>query len=138
MLTKGPFINYTRVPRKGQGSEKSLHTLTLGRGSKPFLRNTFPSRYFILEIRRSSGLAGIIFDLHLEDKKHIRMSCFLPFLLFLISRQTGSFNVTDPFLKTFSYVEKEMDSYVRIGGRGLKNLTYPYMGVLLRPETVGA
>ena len=23
----------------------------------------------------------------------------------------------------------EMESYVRIGGRGLKNLTYPYMGV---------
>ena len=23
----------------------------------------------------------------------------------------------------------EMESYVRIGGRGLKNFTYPYMGV---------
>ena len=37
---KGPFINYVRVPR--EGLEKSLHTLTLGRGwSNPFLRNIF-------------------------------------------------------------------------------------------------
>ena len=26
-------------------------------------------------------------------------------------------------------LKNEMESYVRIGGRGLKNLTYPYMGV---------
>ena len=26
-------------------------------------------------------------------------------------------------------LENEMESYVRIGGRGLKNLMYPYMGV---------
>ena len=25
-------------------------------------------------------------------------------------------------------LKNEMESYVRIGGRGLKNLTYPYMG----------
>ena len=37
----GPFINYVRVSR-GEGFEKSLHTLTLGgRGSNPFLRNIF-------------------------------------------------------------------------------------------------
>ena len=44
-------------------------------------------------------------------------------------RQTGSFSVTDPFLTTFEYVENEMESCVRIGGRSLKNLTYPYTGV---------
>ena len=44
-------------------------------------------------------------------------------------RQTGGFSVTDPFLTTFNYVENEMESYVRIGGRGLKNLMYPYMGL---------
>ena len=38
------------------------------------------------------------------------------------------FSVTDPFL-TFYYVEKKKESYLRIGGGGLKNLTYPYMGV---------
>ena len=27
-----------------------------------------------------------------------------------------------------------MESYVRIGGRGLKNLTYPYMGVGVRSK----
>jgi hypothetical protein len=26
-------------------------------------------------------------------------------------------------------LKSKMESYVRIGGRGLKNLTYPYMGV---------
>ena len=25
-------------------------------------------------------------------------------------------------------LKNEMESYVRVGGRGLKNLTYPYMG----------
>ena len=43
-------------------------------------------------------------------QQHIRMSCF---------------SVTDPFLTTFYYVEKLNG----IEGRGLKNLTYPYMGV---------
>ena len=45
--------------------------------------------------------------------------------------QTGSFSVTDPFLTTFYYVEKlnGILGYVRIGGSGLKNLTYAYMGV---------
>ena len=42
-ITKyGHFINYVRVPREGEGLEKSLHTLTLGRGeSNPSLRNIF-------------------------------------------------------------------------------------------------
>ena len=45
--------------------EKSLHTLTLEEGvSNQFLCNIF-RRYFILEIARSSGLAGIIFHLRL-------------------------------------------------------------------------
>ena len=44
-------------------------------------------------------------------------------------RQTGSFSVTDPFLTAFYYVKNEVESYVRIGRRGLKNLTYPYVGV---------
>jgi len=26
-------------------------------------------------------------------------------------------------------LKNEMESYVRIGGRGFQNLTYPYMGV---------
>ena len=26
-------------------------------------------------------------------------------------------------------LKNEMESYIRIGGRGLKNLTFPYMGV---------
>ena len=29
----------------------------------------------------------------------------------------------------FIMLENEMESYVRIGRRGLKNLTYPYMGL---------
>ena len=29
----------------------------------------------------------------------------------------------------FIMLKNEIESYVRIGGRGLKNLTYPYMGV---------
>ena len=56
---KGPFINYVRVRREGGGLEKSPHTLTLGKGSNPFLRTIY--------IR--SGLAGIIFHLRLEGKK---------------------------------------------------------------------
>ena len=64
----------------------------------------------MLEIARSSGLAGIIFHLRLEGKKRIRMSCF---------------SVTDPFLTTFFMLKNEMESYVRIGARGLKNLACP-------------
>ena len=30
----------------------------------------------------------------------------------------------------FIMLKNEVESYVRIGGRGLKNLTYPYMGLL--------
>ena len=33
---KGSFINYIRVPRE-EGLEKSVHTLTLGRGDKRIL-----------------------------------------------------------------------------------------------------
>ena len=44
-------------------------------------------------------------------------------------RQTGSFSATDPFLTTFIMLKNEMGSYVRIRGRDLKILTYPYMRV---------
>ena len=62
---------------------------------------------------RSSGLAGIIFNLHLEGKTRIRMSCS---------------SVTDHFL-TFYYVEKRNGILHKNRGKGLKNLTYPYMRV---------
>ena len=39
------------------------------------------------------------------------------------------FSVTDPFLTTFYYVEKLNAILRKNRGRGLKNLTYPYMGV---------
>ena len=89
--------------------EKSLHIPNLGGGvrSNSFLRNIFQVDNFILEIARSSDLAGIIFYLRLEGKKRIRVSCFL---LVLILRQTGSFSVTDTFLTLFYYVENEMES----------------------------
>ena len=51
-------------------------------------------------------------------KKSIRMSCFL-----LILQRMNSVKYN------FSMLKNEMESYVRIGGRGLKNLTYPYMGI---------
>ena len=51
-------------------------------------------------------MAGIIFNLRLEDKTRIRMSCFLLVLLVLIYVKLGSFSVTGPFLTTFYYVEK--------------------------------
>ena len=73
-------------------------------------------RYFILEIKRSSGLAGIIFHLRLEGKKGIRMSC-----IWLVLQRMNSVKYNLIVLKN------EMESYVRIGGRGLKNLTYPYI-----------
>ena len=58
------FINYVRVPREGWVWKKSLHTLTLGRGGgQTHSYVIFPSRYYILEIVRSSDLAGIIFRL---------------------------------------------------------------------------
>ena len=44
-------------------------------------------------------------------------------------RQTGSFSVTDPFLTTFYYVEKRNGILRKSRGRGLKNLTYPNVGV---------
>ena len=43
-------------------------------------------------------------------------------------RQTGSFSVIDPFLTTFYNVEKRNGILRKNRGRGLKNLTYPYMG----------
>ena len=33
-VSKGPFINYVRVPREGGGRKKYLHTLTLERGGQ--------------------------------------------------------------------------------------------------------
>ena len=82
----------------------------------------FPSRYFILEIARSNGLAGIIFHLRLEGKKHIRMSCFL---LVLILRQTGNFSVTDPVLTTFHYVEKRNGILRKNRGEGFEKYYKP-------------
>ena len=46
-------------------------------------------------------------------QKSIRMSCFI---------------VTDHFLTTFYYVEKRNGILRKNRERGLKNLTYPYMG----------
>ena len=71
--------------------EKSLHTLTLGRRSNPILRIFCKVSIVLLEIARSSGLAGIKFRLRLEGEIRIRKSCF---------------SVTDLFLTTFYYVEK--------------------------------
>ena len=74
---------------KGGGSWKNLYILLLwGGGSNPFLRNIFQVDIYI-KIARSSGLAGIIFHLHLEGKKLIRMSCFLFVLLVLIYVKLG-------------------------------------------------
>ena len=57
----GSFINYVRVP--GVGDWKNLYILLLqGKGIQTHF-------YVILEIARSSGLAGIIFHLRLEGKK---------------------------------------------------------------------
>ena len=72
----------------------------------------------MLEIARSSGLAGIIFHLRLECKKRIRMSCFL-----LVSQRMNSVKYN------FIMLNNERETYVRIGRRSLKNLTYPYMGI---------
>ena len=72
--------------------EKSLHILTLGRGrGQTHSYVIFKIRYFILEIARSSDLAGITFNLRLTGKIRIRMRCF---------------SVVDAFLITFYYVEK--------------------------------
>ena len=57
--------------------KKSLHTLTLGERGQTHEYVVFSKSIFILEIARSSGLAGIIFHFRLEGKKRIRMSCFL-------------------------------------------------------------
>ena len=51
----------------------------------------------------SGGLAGIIFNLRLEGKKRIRMSCF---------------SVTDPFL--FYYVEKRNGILRKNRGEGFE------------------
>ena len=91
--------------------EKSLHTLTLGGGGQTHSYVMF--RYFIFEIARSSGLAGIIFHLRLEDKL-IRMNCF-----FTCFTNNYSLRFNSIMLKN------EIESYVMKEGRGLKNLTYP-------------
>ena len=106
---EGPFINYVRVPRREL--KKSLYTLTFGRGQNHSYV-IFSKSIFILEIVRSSGLARIIFHLRLEGKKRIKMS---------------GFSVTDPFLTTFYYVEKQ--NGILCKNRGLKNLTCLYMEV---------
>ena len=65
---KGPFINYARVPRE-RGLEKSLHTLTF-KGREGYQTHSYvifsKSRYFMLEIAWSSGLADIIFHLSIN------------------------------------------------------------------------
>ena len=47
---KGPFINYVRVPREG-GLEKSLHTLTLGRGGETHSDVIFSKSIFYIRNR---------------------------------------------------------------------------------------
>ena len=101
-----------RIPREG-GLQKSLHTLTSGRAGQIHFYVIFSKPIFYIINRASSGLARIILHLRLEGKKRIRMSCF---------------SVTDPFLTTFYYVEKRNGALRKNRGRGLKNLTYPYMG----------
>ena len=54
--------------------------------------------------------------MRLEGKKRIKMSCFI-----LVLQRSVKYNVV--------MLKNEMESYERIGGRGLKNITYPYMGV---------
>ena len=66
-------------------------------------------------------MEGIIFHLHLEGKKLIRMSCFFFFTYFDI-RQTGNFSVTDPFLTTFYYVEKRNGILRKNRGEGFKKI----------------
>ena len=80
---KGSFIIYVRVPR--EGGWKNFYILLLCGGRvKSILMQYFPTRYFILEISRSSGLAEIIFHLRLKGKKSIRRICFLLVFLVLI------------------------------------------------------
>ena len=61
-------------------------------------------------------MAGIIFNLRLEGKKRIRMSCF---------------SVTEPFLTTFYYVEKRNGILRKNRGEGLEKFYegYPYIGM---------
>ena len=66
--------------------EKSRHTLTLEGGGQTQSYVIFSkSIYYIIfvESARSSGLAGIIFNLRLEGKKRIRLSCFLLVLIYV-------------------------------------------------------
>ena len=58
--------------------------------------------------------AGIIFHLHLEGKKCIRMSCF---------------SVTDPFLTTFYYVEKQNEILRKSRGEGFEKSYMVVRGV---------
>ena len=68
-------------------------------------------------------MAGIIFHLRVKGKKCIRMSCFL-----LVLQRMNSLKYN------FAMLKNEMESYVRTGGMGLKNLTYPYgrVGVVVK------
>ena len=84
-INNGPFINNV-----WDGGVEKITTYSYF-GGQTHSYVYFPCRYFILEIARSSGLAGIIFHLRLEGKKSIRMSCF---------------SIPDPFLTTSYYVEK--------------------------------
>ena len=54
----------------------------------------------------------------LEGEKRIRMSSFL-----IVLQRMNSLK------DNFIMLKIEMESYVRTGVRGLKNLTYPFMGV---------
>ena len=103
----------TQVSR-GRGLEKALHTLTLERGSNPFLRNILQVDILYYKSRDQVLWQGSHFICVWKVKNCIRMSCF---------------SITDPFFNMLLLLKNEMESYVRIGGRGLKNLTYPYMGV---------
>ena len=67
----------------------------------------------MLEIARSSGLAGIIFHLRLEGKIRVRMSCFI---------------VNDPFLTTFYYVEKRNGILRKSRGEGFEKSYIPLHG----------
>ena len=81
-------------------------------------------------------MAGVIFHLRLEDKNRIRISWFFTYFTIFDLRQTGSFSVTDPFLTTFYYVEKLNGILRKNRGRGLKNLTYPYMWVHVHAKII--
>ena len=73
---------------------------------------------FIIEIARSSGLAGITFHLRLEGKKRFRMSCF--FFNSITKMNSVKYN--------FIMLKNEMESYVRITGEELEKSYVPLHG----------